>query len=134
ITWPLVNPAAGYRTFSRLVSFRCLPWMSTVDDSLMTAPFSPTGRVFSIVATPYAMRLDARTAQFDNPPCAHVTSDFPFAFGPNLHWRLDEIPRVQNPAPLPGAFHCGVCAEPCFFRDMNHGQETEQRSDGAPVR
>src|SRR6266550_6592321 len=90
MTWPLVNPAAGYRTFSRLVSFRCLPWISTVDDSLMTAPFSPTGRVFSIVATPYAMRLDARTAQFDNPPCAHVTSNFPFAIctGGSMKYRV----------------------------------------------
>src|SRR5438445_345730 len=105
--------------------------MSTVDDSLMTAPFSPTGRVFSIVATPYAMRLDARTAQFDNPPCAHVTSNFPFAFGPNLHWRLDEIPRFQNPAIVRGAFRCSLRPRPCFFRETHHGQKAFNNEDEA---
>src|SRR5438270_12269123 len=123
MTWPLVNPAAGYRTFSRLVSFRCLPWISTVDDSLMTAPFSPTGRVFSIVATPYAMRLDARTAQFDNPPCAHVTSNFPFAFGPNLHWRLMKIRLFKTPPFVRGPFAFVFAPDPAFFAETIHGQK-----------
>src|SRR5277367_5133885 len=33
----LVNPTAGYRTFSRFESLRCLPWMSTAE-SVMRAP------------------------------------------------------------------------------------------------
>src|ERR1700730_17404717 len=99
----LVNPLAGYRTFSRFDSLSCFPWTSIIES---IAP--PLPQAWCLKPRPTQNTLLSRSSRlihpvstFDNHPARHVISNFcPSCSSKHVRptfRRSDETPHTQAP-------------------------------------